>query len=985
MTAGALLEVLEATGYLENGTPAPGVRLGKEARRGRFGRVFAPDASWRSPSALTVYFKYEETKPADDIVGFWRREIWNEGFAPLLWVVSPEQIELYNGFGRPRAIDDAARYRLASFRKLQAKLSELDALAGRLAMETGQFWHQGLSVDRKTGVDHVLLADLAVLERDLVHASLERAAAQALIGRSIFIQYLIDRRIVEPDRLAKICGGRSLPEILRKPAATRRLFDWLRETFNGDMFSTSTTASPGEAHLERVADFLDAIDPKTGQTTLFPYQFDVIPVELISSIYERFAHSAAGAPTHRQSTEASKLGVYYTRLPVVSLVLDEVMSGLTGSETVLDLTCGSGVFLVEALRRLVQLRCGSAQPSRELVRSTLYEQIFGVDISEAAVRVAAFSLYLAALELDPEPRPPEALKFQPLIGKTLLIGDAHTIETKEQGAALLGRNGGLKTFDVIVGNPPWSFKGRTGTAARRSRGTRGPAQPRGEGLDFVKRAAEFAHAKTRFGLVLSAMPFFSIKKGVEAAHHIVRELAPVTLVNLSSLRSWLFPGATMPAIALFARHREQPPDQITVVQVPWSPVGAKTHTFEITPSDIGTLRLGAWREQPARLKATAFGSKRDLALLDDLTSKYDRLGDRLSKLGARLCDGLILGRPENRTRDTSVLIGLDFLETDGLRHFGFEDDLTKFEYPRAQWPRDYANYQAPLLLIKEFFAKQPRAIVAVSDRDRVFTDAFFGITFQHRHRRSAHLLASVLSSALASWFFMITGAEMGLFKRRLFQQDILTLPVPDLLAATQSRLAQKILELEKILQTESVAKATWTELDEAVFDLYDLDEADRVVMRDGLFRASWEWKEGREESVRPAATQTDLEPYARTFLSTIDAWLSARKRRRMRAEIFDLKPHDPLRVVRFVLEQRPGPSIVDVLQPNAPLAAILAQIGRQLRVQLTGALVGQRELRVHGRDEVVIVKPAARRHWMGVSALEDADAVIAESIAGVLA
>lgn len=100
MTAGALLEVLEATGYLENGTPAPGVRLGKEARRGRFGRVFAPDASWRSPSALTVYFKYEETKPADDIVGFWRREIWNEGFAPLLWVVSPEQIELYNGFGR---------------------------------------------------------------------------------------------------------------------------------------------------------------------------------------------------------------------------------------------------------------------------------------------------------------------------------------------------------------------------------------------------------------------------------------------------------------------------------------------------------------------------------------------------------------------------------------------------------------------------------------------------------------------------------------------------------------------------------------------------------------------------------------------------------------------------------------------------------------------------------------------------------------------
>ena len=40
------------------------------------------------------------------------------------------------------------------------------------------------------------------------------------------------------------------------------------------------------------------------------------------------------------------------------------------------------------------------------------------------------------------------------------------------------------------------------------------------------------------------------------------------------------------------------------------------------------------------------------------------------------------------------------------------------------------------------------------------------------------------------------------------------------------------------------------------------------------------------------------------------------------------------------------------------------------------------ELRVHGRREVVMIKPNARRHWMGVSALEDADAVIVESFSG---
>jgi hypothetical protein len=45
-------------------------------------------------------------------------------------------------------------------------------------------------------------------------------------------------------------------------------------------------------------------------------------------------------------------------------------------------------------------------------------------------------------------------------------------------------------------------------------------------------------------------------------------------------------------------------------------------------------------------------------------------------------------------------------------------------------------------------------------------------------------------------------------------------------------------------------------------------------------------------------------------------------------------------------------------------------------------LVGERELRVHGANEVVIIKPAARRFWMRIAALEDADAVIAESFAG---
>ena len=149
---------------------------------------------------------------------------------------SPEKIELYNGFGRPgrpgtppntgceplkgsRASGGARRVRRAS------------CLGG-----TGRFWQepQANEVDRKTSVDRQLLSDLAALERDLVSADMSRPDAQGLIGRSIFhTSTSSDRRIVTTRHLAGVYGRDTLAAILRDRRATKRLFDWLREVFNG--------------------------------------------------------------------------------------------------------------------------------------------------------------------------------------------------------------------------------------------------------------------------------------------------------------------------------------------------------------------------------------------------------------------------------------------------------------------------------------------------------------------------------------------------------------------------------------------------------------------------------------------------------------------------------------------------------------------------------------------------------------------------------
>ena len=985
-----LNRALEATGYLVGGdVAAPSVTLlgasyaGQPSDTGPQAWLpsFQPDALWRSdpdihawgPSAtdLTVYFKFVE-EPAQAPLAKWQQEIWNRGFSPLLWVVCPDSIALYNGFGPPQATD-ADQNRIGRFPFDEAELATLDNLAGRLAMETGRFW-QHSTVTRQTGVGKRLLADLSRLERDLVAAELPRDDAQGLIGRAIFAQYLVDRQIIRPERLRQICGHGDLPTALRDHAAAKRFFDWSRDTFNGNLFPESTKL-PCEHHLRMVAGFLAAEGPR-GQLSLFPYRFDVIPVELISAIYEQFVHSTAADEKGGDASTANEEDVHYTPPAAVSLVLDEILHDATGDESVLDLTCGSGVFLVEALRRLVHLK-SRGQPTRQDIQQILYNQILGTDTSRAAIRVAAFSLYLAALELDPEP---SDFRFEPLIDRSLLTGDAKTIETTPHGKAALQLPRGLRQFDVIVGNPPWSFRGRSGTAKRRTQRSNVPLPSRGQSIDFVARALDFAHDKTRFGMILSALPFFSRSSpSFGAVRHLVDKLGPLTLVNLADLTHWLFPKANMPALALLGRHRERRHDWMKLVQASWSRTGERSHTIEIAPSNITTLPVASWERNAGLLKASFVGEACDLLLLDRLADEHRPLRDRLRAIDASLNAGLKRG---NRSKDARFLQGLPFVGKRGISPFRVPAQLSSFDGENAERPRTRRHYRAPLLLVSEFLyeSQDGRTVAAVSERDVVFSDAYFGVSFAAQPLEFAYLLSGILGSALASWFYLMTGSTFGLWIQRVLLADVEAVPTPDLEEAVASDTGQNVTRLARNLHEGDTNWEAMAELDEAVFDLYGLRPSERAIVRDGLERAKWQWRKGRYRSVAPPDLG-DLKDYTHAFLSTMDAWFSTSRRRRMRAEIFDVHVQAPLRVVRFVLEDQPGPSVPAVVRPDT-LADVLDRIGQRTHVNVREELVGLQELFVHAHDEVSVIKPAERRYWMASCGTNDADSVMKQSVSG---
>ncbi|MDE0192033.1 MAG: N-6 DNA methylase [Gammaproteobacteria bacterium] len=963
-----LRTVLEATGYLSDGKPAPSVDLGESARRGPGRSSFHPDARWHSRAHdLTVYFKYAERRATRSDVANWQQEIWNESRSPLLWVVGPERVDLYNGFDRPRVPEDIDRNRLKVCRYDQ--LGELDDYAGRLVMETGQFWRNESRVNRRNAVDRRLLDHLRVLQDRLIDGGLPMLESQGLIGRCIFAKYLVDRGIVTEQRLRTDYGYDKLEQLLWDRDASQRLFAWLGDMFNGDMFPPGSAFVPSAEHLERVARFLDGEDPRSGQMSLFPYRFDIIPIELISAIYEQFVHlrTLDGEPRN------TSRGVHYTPVPVVSLVLDEVMQGLGGKETVLDITCGSGIFLVEALRRLVRIKAGGAPPTRTMIRETLYKQIHGIDISEPAIRVAAFSLVLAALELDPDPRPTRSLRFKTLQGNTLLVGNAYDIETTAEGRKLT-TNGGVRKFDLIVGNPPWE------------RGDRGhvdvPAAPDigTTSLRYLTKSMAFAHDRTRFGVVLSAKAFFSHRPTwLASAQNLVGELSPLTLVNLANLRPWLFPKADMPGMLLLARYRKQNQETLELIQTEWSRTGKQGHVIDTVPSDIQSLPIAAWRSHPELLKAALYGRLHDQLLLDDLRNELAPLAERLDAIGVGLAEGLKRGS----SQDASHLVGMPLLERGGLRPFAVNPVRATFQDLRAEKPRGVDIYKAPLLLIQEtipLLGGGGRVVSAVSREDVVYPDQFDGASFAGTDEDAAYLVAAILGSAFVSWYLIMASSDFGLWKRRALLSDIRLVPVPDIEKAVESSTGARVVALAKRFEAAEPNDDDWRELDEAILDLYDFDETQRLVVRDGLFRTTWQWDDGRMSSIK-AATSDHLKSYVRAFTDELDFWFYAANERRLRGEVVSLPESAPVRIVRFVLEDKPPPSITGEADEGS-LNDVLARMSDRYDVRVGEALATAGELQIGNAREVVLIKPSARRHWLTVNALSDARRVLENSFQG---
>ncbi|MGQ0528422.1 MAG: DNA methyltransferase, partial [Panacagrimonas sp.] len=313
----------------------------------------------------------------------------------------------------------------------------------------------------------------------------------SLVGRALFARFLIDRGLMNRKSFPTFEGD--FQSCFSTPDKAALACNWQDSTFNGELLPLADKSYRTyfrELHREapEIFQVLSNIlyHAPDGQLlikeTWEHVDFAHVPIGLLSEVYEQFAHEHgpfedSDKPDAEKVDESKKKkkkksladleSIHYTPRAIAAYMLDQAWPALKckpHEAHLLDPAAGGGVFLGLAYRRLVAefWRAKKRAPTRKELRGILYRQVRGMDINEAALRLAALSLYLTALELDPSPQDFTDMAFDPMIGEDSVLVLVRKPHERHPNPHILGSLGDSvptafkNRFDLVVGNPPWT-------------------------------------------------------------------------------------------------------------------------------------------------------------------------------------------------------------------------------------------------------------------------------------------------------------------------------------------------------------------------------------------------------------------------------------------------------------------------------------------------------------------------------------------------
>ena len=437
------------------------------------GGVKAPDYSFRVGG--TRQFFVEAKKPSITVKtasepAFQVRRYGYSAKLPISILTNFEEFAVYDTRVKPSKTDDASVARifyctyqdyLEQFDFLYNTFSKSAILKGRL----DRYVEENKNKKGTSEVDSELLKTLEswremlakniALNNPKISLHELNIAVQKIVDRIIFLRIAEDKSMESYGKLKDAVNTKTasineahfsskasaFPKISVQLNQKSSIYKVLIELFN----KANTKYNSG---LFATLPFLDEliIDDKVFASMIeglyypeCPYEFSILPVEILGSIYERFLGKTIrfrGVKGERHTAvieekpEVKKAGgVYYTPEYIVNYIVEKTVGALIKDKTpaqveeikIIDPSCGSGSFLVGAYSYLLawhldyytntkylkkalkegvmyQAMGGAYKLTIEEKQRILLASIYGVDIDEQAVEVSKLSLYLKLLE-----------------------------------------------------------------------------------------------------------------------------------------------------------------------------------------------------------------------------------------------------------------------------------------------------------------------------------------------------------------------------------------------------------------------------------------------------------------------------------------------------------------------------------------------------------------------------------------------------------
>ena len=458
-----------------------------------------------------------------------RRYAWS-GKLPLSIVTDFDELAVYDCRIKPDQNDkaDKARIKYYTYRQYAEKWDEIAAIFSKDAILKGSFDKYAESNKTKRGTAEVDSAFLAEIEswREILARNIAlrnsltvrelNDSVQRIIDRIIFLRIAEDRGIEDYGALRGICNGNNTYGRLQE------LFYKADDRYNSGLFHfrhEKDEAEPPDKLTTTLA--IDDKPLKDILKTLYypdsPYEFAVLPADILGQVYEQFLGKVIRLTSDHRAVVEDKPevkkagGVFYTPTYIVEYIVKNTVGKLLDGKTpkkaeslrILDPACGSGSFLLGAYQHLLDWHLkwySENEPGKwaKAKKPALYQgqggawhlttterkrillnNIYGVDIDSQAVEVTKLSLLLKVLEDETD----ETLNRQrklfheralPNLGGNIKCGNSligpdfydgkqmNMLATEEaqhvnvfDWQAEFPEIFKAGRFDAVIGNPPW--------------------------------------------------------------------------------------------------------------------------------------------------------------------------------------------------------------------------------------------------------------------------------------------------------------------------------------------------------------------------------------------------------------------------------------------------------------------------------------------------------------------------------------------------